>query len=112
MGNTSLRLRPGLEEVTFDKDGYPTEETLDRIAKCESIEDTLQLMVESWDMVYGSYDIKKDGRHTFATGGWSGNESVMGAAMRNFVFWSWTWVSSHRGGKYQFKMDIPCKEEK
>lgn len=39
-------------------------------------------------------------RFSLSTGGWSGNESVVGALMDNRVFWAMSWVSSRRGGHY------------
>ena len=39
-----------------------------------------------------------------STGGWSGNESLIGAMRQNFVFWSMSWVKSERGGHYWFEM--------
>ena len=33
-----------------------------------------------------------------ATGGWSGNESIIYAMRENYVLWATLWESSHRGG--------------
>lgn len=40
----------------------------------------------------------------FITGGWSGNEDILDALGKNFVFWSQCWKSSHRGGKFVFEL--------
>ena len=38
----------------------------------------------------------------FATGGWSGNEEIIGAMRSNYGIWSLLWESSHRGGLHIF----------
>lgn len=39
------------------------------------------------------------------TGGWSGNESIIGALKDNPIFWVVCWMKSTRGGHYWFKID-------
>jgi len=38
------------------------------------------------------------------TGGWSGNEEIIGAMMNNNIFWMICWVSNKRGGHYIFEL--------
>jgi len=45
----------------------------------------------------------------FATGGWSGNESLIAALEENRLFWAMCWKASYRGGVYEF--DVKLMEE-
>lgn len=38
------------------------------------------------------------------TGGWSGNEDIIGALLKNILFWDLYWVQSIRGGHYYFEI--------
>ena len=42
-------------------------------------------------------------RYIITTGGWSGNEDLIGAMQRNWLLWQLTWVQSRRGGHYIFE---------
>lgn len=90
---------------TFDADGYPTDESLDALSKWPTI-DVVGWLCYARSMLsptYSRYTELPD-RIEIATGGWSGNESVI-QAMRQHIFWSILWRSSHRGGLHVF--DIP-----
>ena len=43
-------------------------------------------------------------KFNLSTGGWSGNESIIGALQKNYMFWALTWFSSQRGGHYVFEV--------
>lgn len=100
-----------MTEPTFDADGYPTDETLERIATWplptpDSAGELLDFCRRAWDSTYGSWETDTlDGsrRHTLATGGWSGNESVADAMERNTMFWLLCWRSFKRGGRYEYR---------
>ena len=107
-----------MTEPTFDADGYPTEATLDRIREWPIV--TLADMVDCMDFAgrawssYGTWRKYSDWkearwpsrplvRYTFATGGWSGNESVVAAIEANLIVQmvgAWAWK---RGGWYEYR---------
>ena len=119
---------------TFDRDGYPSDETLDRIerwtvaqqrvpfgsrsASLDGVRKCLDFVVEAWDTRYGSVhrtliDIEQaflapTANETFirfATGGWSGNESLIHALQRNWMVHGLTWVMSRRGGLHIYRYE-------
>ncbi len=48
---------------------------------------------------------EKGGVYYISTGGWSGNEGIIGAMQSNFLFWSMCWVASRTGGHYLFDVN-------
>jgi len=96
--------------VEFDAYGYPTERALNAIEtfKIQKLSDSKTLIdhcAELWNE-YGTCDTV-NGLYTFTTGGWSGNESILGAMTLNRMFWGLSWYSSTVGGKYEFKVKQP-----
>lgn len=90
----------------LDSDGYPTEEALEKIAKWP-IGDWVALMEfvrDLWLYADCGYWQQNGTLYEIATGGWSGNEDLIGALRGNHVFWVMYWVSSHRGGKHVFNL--------
>lgn len=83
-----LRKDPEMQEPTFDKDGYPTEETLITIN-------------ESIIGVLGAYCHKK--WYVFC------DISNSAAATPYRLFWAVCWVRSTRGGYYEFTVP-PLKD--
>jgi hypothetical protein len=64
----------------------------------------LQLMSDAWNHDMGR--VKQDGDvWTFCTGGWSGNEEIIGAIHKNFSAHSMLWIASFRGGKFVYGVD-------
>ena len=110
---------------TFDSDGYPTHETLTRIAcwpyatqkerlkyLAGELENVLPFDPAGWlefcrkawhwpNRV--SESSRQPGRWRFHTGGWSGNEMVIDAMEDNTHLWSICAVSWRRGGHYVFE---------
>lgn len=111
------------QTALFDSDGYPAEETLQRIENWQfSDKQTFLELVSyaksAYNTNYGNwivienYDKLKDfffdsfSALVIATGGWSGNESVIDALKANRFFWALSNVASFRGGLYIFTTDI------
>lgn len=43
------------------------------------------------------------------TGGWSGNEDIVIALKKNYLFWSMFWQKSTRGGHHYFRIELKRK---
>lgn len=97
-----------MKQPLFDKDGYPAEETLAAIRKWPFTDrDGFWKFVEG---AWSDYGHVKEIRSLngiphleLVTGGWSGNESVMGAIRENMVLHSMCWVKSERGGLHVYE---------
>jgi hypothetical protein len=103
----------------LDVDGYPTEASLRRIRKWD-FEDGYRPMMEFVRSIWWAADWgwHESGRrpaeiHTathragsryyqISTGGWSGNESIIGALEANHMFMALCWERSRKGGHYLF----------
>lgn len=110
-----------MSEPTFDADGYPTDETLQRIetwpvtdnadfaavmdfaGRAWSYPDRWECEAQWIDPDWPSYPKRV---YRFSTGGWSGNESIVAAIEANAIVqmvgaWSW-----QRGGHYEYRFPI------
>ena len=92
---------------------YPTSYELKRIEKWPHTEGFKELLeyVKSiwWEPGWGW---KQSGRkYWISTGGWSGNEELIGAMHNNFIFWSQCFVQHRRGGHYILEIPKPNKEK-
>lgn len=94
-----------------DKNGYPTEEELQRVREWDAIKDPKGLIEHIgsiWNYAeWGFVFIEKGGKWKLElhTGGWSGNEEIIDALQENgdpAGFWFWYWQQSKRGGHYWF----------
>ena len=92
------------KQPTFDQNGYPTEETLKTISywPTEYPDELLQYVIDAWNQKFGKVTILKN-KVKLATGGWSGNESLLMMLKNNREFWNLCWESSHRGGLTVFR---------
>ncbi len=89
---------------------YPDSRELDAIAAWKPPEGwkgdrpwlpILQLVADAWNTDMGR--AKREGDvWTFITGGWSGNEDILGALEENWSARSVLWLASYRGGKHEF----------
>lgn len=88
----------------FDADGYPSEHALEKITAwpARDFNGLLEYVASLW--AYPDYVTRapEARTYTFATGGWSGNESLVSALQQNLIFWATCWLSSRRGGRYEF----------
>ena len=104
-----------MKDPTFDREGYPTEETLqdirnwkitDRVSASELMNFCFTAWSDYGTKAYTDWEGYVSGYTTceLHTGGWSGNEDIMGALMDNYVFWNFCWKESKRGGHYKFDL--------
>lgn len=107
-----------MTDPTFDKDGYPTEETLKAVEEMPDVAEVLDLVRSAWhwpDWVRDGLTPAEEGvlRVTtgdsarrfirFSTGGWSGNENLIHALRRNRLVWLEAWRLSGNGGLHIFE---------
>lgn len=102
----------GMNEPSFDRNGYPTNGTLETLEKWEISGDfnaALAAFVSyfegAWNMHYGAWR-RRGSVIIVSTGGWSGNEDVINAVMSNHMFVSLCWQKSERGGRYTFVIPV------
>lgn len=93
------------------KDVYPTDNELKAISNwefCErSVIELLEYLRGLWWMDTWGFHLK--GKHILRlelhTGGWSGNEDIIEALRRNYLFWMMCWEKTLRGGHYYFRIE-------
>ena len=94
----------------MDENGYPTDEELEIIKNWElngaSLAESLAAIMTHirpmWRYSDCGYWREEEGLYNIHTGGWSGNESLVGALMGNQTFWIIFWKQSEVGGHYIF----------
>lgn len=98
-------------EITWDEDGYPSEQALDNIRRFRG---TVREYYEYTATLYrrggfANFSEEKDEftgkptvRASYVTGGWSGCESVAGAMGRGTIWYMRFWNLSKRGGLDEF----------
>jgi hypothetical protein len=96
----------------MDKDGYPEDHELEEIENYDlkhgSPKEFFDKVFDLWylgESEYSSVFIEDEVKITLHTYGWSGNEDII-RAMKKSVMWSLFWYSSHRGGKYTFRIPL------
>lgn len=98
---------------TFDKDGDPTEETLQAIGDWDYEGEAHRLLLafvrDAWNQECGKVEVfdpapteDDNERWVFVTGGWHANELLADALMGNVMFRASRWYQSTAGGKYEF----------
>ena len=83
---------------------YPTEEELKKIAKwpASDFKGLMTYVLNLWEYADCGYWTKVGNKYSISTGGWSGNEEIIGAMRENIMFWATCWYQSRRGGHYIF----------
>jgi len=108
-------------------DEYPTDEQLDKIKNWDyklgwkSLIEYVELI---WWMPDWGFKLYKGRDNLFKnrrvmklqlhTGGWSGNEEIIGALQQNFMFWSLSFYKQIVGGHYWFNLKsawLPQKDK-
>ena len=109
------------DEPTFDRDGYPTEETLERIRTwpidtAADMHAAMDFAGRAWsypdrwvrteeaDPYFPTLPPKRVYR--FSTGGWSGNESIVAAIEQNPLLQALGAYSWKRGGHYEYRFPM------
>ena len=102
---------------------YPTDEQLDRIKQWDTLAIGVKPLVEyveslwwapDWGFKlrdgYIQWDRRRAKKLELHTGGWSGNEDIIGA-LRSSFFWFLYWQKSLRGGHYWFTIPLDSWEK-
>lgn len=97
-----------------DSDDYPTAEELKRVREWpwEDLPGLFGFLKDLWYMPDWGWkevettDINGGPARGFqiSTAGWSGNEELIEVLQVNQMVWALTWVSSRRGGHYEFEI--------
>lgn len=90
----------------MDKDGYPDEEELQAIRTWDwhDLDGLMAFVHDLWTYADCGYWDQQGDAYRLSTGGWSGNEDIIEALQENRMFWTLCWVSSRRGGHYEFEV--------
>lgn len=83
---------------------YPTEDTLTRIREWPHTDFRGLLEFVRGEWTYPERFEGDGARYEVSTGGWSGNEDLIGAMQRNVLFWAMCWEASRRGGWFAFEI--------
>lgn len=91
-----------MDAPTFDSSGYPTDETLRAIREWGTdLEAGIRFIQKAWYYPDRFVEVRP-GVWYVSTGGWSGNEELIGAWKRNFILWTQWYVLARRGGHFIF----------
>ena len=90
----------------MDIDGYPDEEELKKIETWDWHDPSglLEFVHDRWKYADRGYWSQDGNLYSISTAGWSGNEDLLAALERNTFFWMFNWMSSRRGGHYEFEV--------
>lgn len=90
--------------IELDADGYPTESTLRMFEYCMSSVQYFTKVMEALAAVwrYPERVTRQGDIWRVSTGGWSGNEDVIGALRQNHLWWTFYCRAWSAGGHYVF----------
>jgi len=92
----------------IDEQGYPTDKAIMKIERWDgkNPEAFIEFIREIWHWPDWGFELKGKRvlRLELHTGGWSGNEDIIGALF-NSLFWLY-WQKSTRGGHHYFKVGM------
>jgi len=93
---------------------YPSDDELEKI-KTWPLPDwrgLMQFIRPIWNYSDCGYWVEEGSKYSISSGGWSGNEDIIGALQENYIFWVICWFSSQRGGHHVFVLPtVHPKEE-
>jgi len=88
---------------------YPTDTELEAIEKWmpkvwngQEFHDFMEYIRDHWKYADDGYWEQDGLTYTIHTAGWSGNEDIIQAMKKNYIFWALYWESASRGGHYTF----------
>jgi hypothetical protein len=96
------------DEDWLDEDDYPTDAACNHIKgwPLDDVKGLLEFICSLWR--YPDYakvaEVEDYTEFRLSTGGWSGNESLLGALREHPIAWPFAWFSSQRGGHHVFKV--------
>lgn len=88
----------------MDEDGYPEEDELKLIKEWpwKDGRALFDFIKERWH--WDNYMVIDGNAVSMSTGGWSGNEALIYALQENQMVQALYWVSSRRGGHYEYEL--------
>lgn len=86
---------------------YPTKKELIKIKKWpfNDFKGLIQYIKGMWNYADLNYFVLDKYKLELHTGGWSGNEDIIMALQKNYVFLGMFWEKSERGGHYYFDLN-------
>lgn len=94
---------------------YCTQKELNKIKNwdCKDVDSLIAYLKDVWQYsgtaIKETFGKNKSGDWVLYlelhTCGWSGNEDIIEALEKNFVFWNMWWAKTERGGHYYFEID-------
>jgi hypothetical protein len=85
---------------------YPSDDELKKIEAWPpggDFADLMEFAKSIWWMADWGWH-QKGPIYKVSTGGWSGNEEIIGAMQKNFIFWSQCWRVHRTGGHFVFRI--------